>query len=155
MRRKEKEIDDINELREIIRKADVCRLGLAVDNMPYVVPVNFGYDEGENCLYFHCAREGRKLDMIKRNNAVCFEMDVDMKISAGENAPCNWSTAYRSVIGYGKAFILEDFDEKKKALDVIMKHYSSDTSFEYNAKSVEKVAVVKIAVTRMTGKKSS
>lgn len=155
MRRKEKEIKDIGELHEIIREAGVCRLGLAVNNTPYVVPVNFGYDVGENCLYFHCAKEGRKLDMIRQNNTVCFEMDIDMKISSKEKAACNWSTAYRSVIGYGEAYILENFDEKKKALDVIMKQYSPASSFEYNPASVEKVAVVKIAITGMTGKKSS
>ena len=155
MRRKEKEIDDVSEMHEIIKQAGVCRLGLAVNNMPYVVPVNFGYDAEENCLYFHCAKEGRKMDMIKQNNTVCFEMDIDMKIFNVEKTACNWSTSYRSVIGYGEAFILENSDDKKKALDVIMRQYSSAASFEYNLTSIEKVALVKIAVTGMTGKKSS
>lgn len=154
MRRKEQEIKDINEIKEIIRKAKVCRLGLAVDNTPYVVPVNFGYDVEGNCLYIHCAKEGRKLDMMKRNNTVCFEMDIDMEISGRENAPCNWSTAFRSVIGYGNAFIIEDFDQKKRALDFIMRQYSSESSFEYDKKSVENVGIVKIAITVITGKKS-
>ncbi len=154
MRRKEQEIKDIKEIEEIIRKAQVCRLGLAVDNTPYVVPVNFGYDAGENCIYVHCAKEGRKLDMIKRNNTVCFEMDVDMEISGREKMPCNWSTAFRSVIGYGNAFIIDDFDEKRRALDFIMKQYSSETSFEYSKKSVENVGIVRIVITNLTGKKS-
>jgi len=154
MRRKEKEIKDIKEIEEIIRKAGVCRLGLAVDNTPYVVPVNFGYDAGENCLYIHCAKEGRKLDMIKQNNTVCIEMDIDMEISGSENEACKCSTAYRSVIGYGTAFIIEDFDQKKKALDVIMSHYSSAASFEYGKKSVENVGIIKIAITHLNGKKS-
>lgn len=154
MRRNEKEIKDIKELEEIIRKAGVCRLGLAVDNTPYVVPVNFGYDAEENCIYVHCAREGRKLDMIKQNNTVCFEMDVDMEISGSENAACKWSTAYRSVIGYGEALIIEDFDKKKAALDVIMRHYSSAASFEYGKKAVENVGIIKIAITHLSGKKS-
>jgi nitroimidazol reductase NimA-like FMN-containing flavoprotein (pyridoxamine 5'-phosphate oxidase superfamily) len=155
MRRKDRRINDISELHEIIKKAGVCRLGLAVNNTPYVVPVNFGYDAEENCLYFHCAKEGRKLDMIKQNNTVCFEMDVDMRISDAGNTACNWSASYRSVIGYGEAFILENSDEKKKALDVIMRHYSSAASFEYSPTSVERVGIVKIAVTGMTGKKSN
>ena len=154
MRREENAINDVKEIEEILQKAEVCRLGLAVDNTPYVVPVNFGYDAAGNCIYIHCAKEGRKLDMIKRNNTVCFEMDVDMEISGRENTACNWSTTYRSVIGYGNAFIIEDFEEKKTALDFIMKQYSSETSFEYTKKSVDNVGIIKIAITHLSGKKS-
>jgi nitroimidazol reductase NimA-like FMN-containing flavoprotein (pyridoxamine 5'-phosphate oxidase superfamily) len=152
MRQKEKEITNIPEIEAIIQKAEVCRLGLAVDNTPYIVPVFFGYEN--NCLYIHCAKEGRKLDMIRQNNTVCFEMEVDTKITRRDKTACQWSSAYRSVIGYGKAFILENPEEKKQALDVIMRHYSGKTSFEYKKKAVEEVAIIKIVVDHMSGKKS-
>ena len=152
MRRKEKEITNITEIEAIIQKAEVCRLGLAVENTPYIVPVFFGYED--NCLYVHCGKEGRKLDMIRQNNTVCFEMEVDTKITNRHKPACQWSSAYRSVIGYGSAFILENFQEKKLALDVIMRHYSDRTSFEYQKKAVEEVVIIKIIVDQISGKKS-
>lgn len=152
MRRKEKEITNITEIEAIIQKAEVCRLGLAVDNTPYIVPVFFGYEN--NCLYIHSGKEGRKLDMIRQNNNVCFEMEVDTKIIKRDKPACQWSSTYRSVIGCGHAFILENFEEKKLALDVIMRHYSNQTSFEYQKKAVEKVVIIKIIVEQMSGKRS-
>ena len=153
MRRKEKEITDIDEIESIIRKADVCRLGLAVDNTPYVVPVNYGYED--RSLYIHCAKEGRKIDMIKQNNNVCFQLDVDTVVTGRDKPPCQWSSSYRSVIGYGEAFFIEDFHQKKQALDIIMKHYSPKTSFEYREEAIEKVAVIKIIIRHLTGKTAS
>lgn len=152
MRRKEKEITNFKEIEAIIQKTEVCRLGLAVDNTPYIVPVFFGYEN--NCLYIHCAKEGRKLDMIRQNNTVCFEMEVDTKITTRDKPACQWSSTYCSVIGYGSAFILDNFQEKKLALDVIMRHYSDRTSFEYQEKAVEEVVIIKIIVEQMCGKKS-
>lgn len=152
MRQKEKEITNTKEIETIIQKAEVCRLGLAVDNTPYIVPLFFGYEN--NCLYIHCAKEGRKLDMIRQNNNVCFEMEGDTKITNRDKPACQWSSAYRSVIGYGRAFILENLEEKKQALDVIMRHYSNRTSFDYKKKAVEEVAIIKIVVDHMSGKKS-
>ena len=152
MRRKEKEITNTREINAIIQKAKVCRLGLAVDNTPYIVPVFFGYEN--NCLYIHCAKEGRKLDMIRQNNTVCFEMEGDTEITNRDKSACQWSSAYRSVIGWGSASILENPEEKKQALDVIMKHYSNRTSFEYNKKAVEEVVIIKIVVAHLSGKES-
>ena len=152
MRRKEKEITNTREINAIIQKAKVCRLGLAVDNTPYIVPVFFGYEN--NCLYIHCAKEGRKLDMIRQNNTVCFEMEGDTEITNRDKSPCQWSSAYRSVIGWGSASILENPEEKKQALDVIMKHYSNRTPFEYNKKAVEEVVIIKIVVAHLSGKES-
>jgi nitroimidazol reductase NimA-like FMN-containing flavoprotein (pyridoxamine 5'-phosphate oxidase superfamily) len=154
MRRKENEIKDFEEIVEIIQKAEVCRLGLAVDNTPYVVPVNYGYDPKDNCLYIHCAKQGRKLDMIKQNNTVCFEMDVDAEIRDRDKPACNWNSTYRSVIGYGKAFLIDDFEQKKKALDILMKHYCDRESFEYKKETIEKVGIIKITITELSGKKS-
>jgi hypothetical protein len=152
MRRKEKKITDIKEIEAIIQKAEVCRLGLAVDNTPYVVPVNYGYED--NCLYIHCANVGRKLDMIKQNNTVCFEMDVNAEIKEGGQSACNWSTTFRSVIGYGKAFFVEELEQKKRALGIIMRHYSDKTSFKYRIDALKNVVIIKITITSLSGKKS-
>jgi len=150
MRRKEKEILDREEIESIIKKADVCRLGLSDKNIPYIVPLNFGYKE--NCLYFHTAKAGKKIDMIKTNNRVCFEMDIDHEVVRAEN-PCDWNMKFQSVIGYGRAFLLEDIDDKRQALDVIIEDYSGQTG-EYAEKLVDRLAVIKVQIESMTGKKA-
>jgi len=152
MRKKEKEIQDRAEIEAVIRKAEVCRLGLSVDNRPYIVPLNFGFEE--NCLYFHTAREGKKIDMIRQNSAVCFEVDVDGHVVRAEN-PCDWSMKYRSVVGYGTASLLTDAEEKRRALDVIMEHYSySGRPGEYPENLVDRLAIIKVDIDSMTGKRS-
>ncbi len=150
MRRKEKEILDREEIESIIRKADVCRLGLSDNNIPYIVPLNFGYRD--SCLYFHTPKVGKKIDMIKGNNRVCFELDIDHEVVRADN-PCDWNMKYQSVIGYGRAFLLEDIDEKRQALDVIIEHYSGQTG-EYAEKLVDRLAVIKVQIESMTGKKA-
>ena len=150
MRRKEKEILDREEMESIIRSALVCRLAFSVDDNPYVVPLNFGYRD--NCLYFHSARKGKKIDMIRSNNRVCFEVDVDLEPVRAEKA-CDWSMKYRSVIGYGRAFLVEDVEEKKRALDLIVEHYSG-SAHGYRKSLVERIAIIKVQVESMTGKQS-
>jgi len=141
---------DREEIESIIKKADFCRLGLSDNNNPYIVPLNFGYRD--RCLYFHTAKVGKKIDMIKTNNRVCFELDIDHEVVRAEN-PCDWNMKYRSVIGYGRAFLLEDIDEKRRALDIIVEHYSGRLN-EYDEKLVNRLAIIKLQVESMTGKKS-
>ena len=84
MRKKDREIKDTKELEEILQKADVCRIAFAVDGIPYIVTMNFGYIWKDSLtLYFHCAKEGKKLELMKRNNMVCFEMDIDHETCKG------------------------------------------------------------------------
>jgi nitroimidazol reductase NimA-like FMN-containing flavoprotein (pyridoxamine 5'-phosphate oxidase superfamily) len=151
MRRKDKEIQEPDEIVGIIEKAPVCRLGLCCNNVPYVVPVSFGYREG--CLYLHCAKQGKKMDMIRANPRVCFEIDVDVEPIESDQ-PCDWGMKYASVIGFGTASVLEDPEEKKKGLDVIMEHYSPRPPQPYSNPVLEQTAVVRVQVEEMTGKRS-
>jgi nitroimidazol reductase NimA-like FMN-containing flavoprotein (pyridoxamine 5'-phosphate oxidase superfamily) len=150
MRRAEREIKDRQAMEEILRRAPVCRLGLCDGDRPYVVPLSFGYEEG--CLYFHSAPEGRKMEIIEANPHVCFEVDVDEEY-AGAEVPCDWTVKYRSVIGFGRAHLLEGAEEKRRALDVILAHYS-DREYEYPEGALNKVAVVRVDVEDMTGKQA-
>ena len=145
MRRKEREIKDIAAIEGILRRATVCRLGLCEDNRPYVVPLCFGYKE--NALYIHCGPEGKKLEIIRKNNNVCFEVDVKT------DKPCKWGLHYKSVIGFGKAVLVEDIESKRRALDVIMRQFSADT-FEYPEETVRKTTIIKVEIESMTGKQS-
>ena len=151
MRRKDKEIQSREEILGIIERALVCRLGLCCDGVPYVVPLSFGYRD--DCLYFHCAKEGKKMDMIRANPGVCFEIDIDAEVIQAEQ-PCDWGMGYASVIGLGTASVLEDPEEKKCGLDVIMEHYSSRPAGSYPESFLKHTAVIKVRIEEMTGKKS-
>lgn len=142
--------EDKNTIESIIRQASVCRIALSDDAQPYVVPVCFGYED--NTLYFHSSRKGRKLDILRKNNAVCFEFDIDHEIVRSGGA-CEWSIKYRSVIGFGRAFFVEDLEEKKRALDIIVGQYSGRPC-EYPEATLRNTAVVKVEIQSMTGKVS-
>jgi len=141
---------DKNTIESIIRSASVCRIAFSDGGQPYVVPVCFGYENGR--LYFHSAARGRKLEILRRNDAVCCEFDVDQEIVRGEDA-CGWDVKYRSVVGFGKAALVEDPDEKRRALDVIVAHYGGEPR-AYPEATLGRTAVVKVEIEHVTGKVS-
>ncbi len=150
MRRSEREITSLPEIEAVIQKADTCHIGLVDGNVPYIVPINFGYKD--NTLYFHSAKEGRKLDVLRRNNNVCFEMDTDHEFVKAEKG-CNWAMKYRSIIGNGKAAIVNDISEKVAALKIIMAHYS-DGVYDFSQSDAERVTVIRIDIENLSGKKA-
>jgi uncharacterized protein len=153
MRRADRNISGINDLEKIIRKADVCRIAMANDNIPYVVTLNFGYSNvPERKLYFHCAREGKKLDMIKRNNYVCFEMDIDHEIYSGTNG-CDWGMKFSSIIGYGNIVIVTNRDERLSGMNCIMEHYGGRGEYVYNEGVFEQTTLLRLDILEMTGKR--
>lgn len=151
MRRKDKEIKDKKEIELIIKNANVCRIALSDNSMPYIVPVNFGYKG--NCLYIHSATEGKKIEIIKKNNNVCFEIDINQEILQGKSV-CQTTMKYCSVVGYGKAYLINDPEEIIRALDIIIDHYLPENSYEYSDKLIKKIVIIKIEIETMTGKKS-
>ena len=149
MRRKDLKITDRTEIESILHEATVCRIGLADDDGPYVVPVCFGYED--RSVYIHSAPEGKKLVMLEKNPRCCFEVDICGQVIRGDR-PCSWGMRYRSVIGYGRAAILTDPDEKKRGLTCIMHHYDCGTQ-AFSENDLMSVTVIRIAVESMTGKK--
>jgi nitroimidazol reductase NimA-like FMN-containing flavoprotein (pyridoxamine 5'-phosphate oxidase superfamily) len=150
MRRADKEIADRGEIDKILRKATVCRLGLVDGTIPYIVPLSFGYDG--NTLYFHSAREGKKIDLLKRNPVVCFEFDVDAEPVPAETS-CGWTMRYRSVVGSGTASFVEDPGGKSAALEIIMRQYA-DGPYGFPAEMLRKIAVIRVAIGEISGKVS-
>lgn len=134
----------------IIRRAAVCRIAMFDDGQPYVVPVSFGYEDGT--LYFHSSAEGKKSDILRKNNAVCVEFDVDQEITTAESA-CKWGIKYRSVIGFGRAFFVDAEEEKRRALDIIVAHYGGDPQ-DYPQATLKKTTVVGIEIQNATAKVS-
>jgi len=150
MRRKEKEITDRAVIESIVLRSSVCRLALSEDNRPYIVPLCFGYKD--NTLYFHSARKGKKLDILRKNNNVCFEFDIDHKIVEAEKA-CKWGMKYQSVIGYGNASVINDPESKRRAFNIIMQHYSG-RPFTYAVAALKDTVIIKVEIESMRGKKS-
>jgi len=153
MRRKDREVTDIEDIESIINSSDVCRVAFADNNMPYIVTMNFGYSASPGqCLYFHSATEGKKLEMIKRNNHVCFEMDTDHKLYSGLKG-CDWGMKFKSVVGYGNIYIISERDEKIRGLNSIMSHYSGKSDFDYDENMIKETLVIRLDIKEMTGKK--
>jgi len=150
MRRKDKEISDEAQIKAVIKKSNVCRLGMVSGNEPYIVPLSFGYRGG--ILYFYGALNGRKIDIIRENPKVCFEFDLLNETVKSENA-CEWSMRYQSVIGFGKAFFIESLEAKRNAMSIIMGQYS-DRSFELPENMLKATAVFKVEIDSLTGKQS-
>lgn len=150
MRRKEKEIKNITEIETIINESPVCRIALSDNGLPYMIPLCFGYSNRH--LYFHSANEGEKIDILKKNNNICFEFDIYEGLMTKGN-PCDWDVLYKSVIGYGKAFFIDGSQEKINALNIILKHYS-DESFAFPENQIRNVTVIKVDIEEITGKKS-
>jgi nitroimidazol reductase NimA-like FMN-containing flavoprotein (pyridoxamine 5'-phosphate oxidase superfamily) len=150
MRQAEREIKDREVIDDLIKRALVCRLGLIDGEEPYIVPMNFGYD-GKS-LYFHCAKEGRKLDIIRLHNKVCFEIDLDTEVIKGDVA-CKWSMRYRSVVGVGTAHLVDDMEGKMHGLNVIMSHYTKGP-FEYAERGFDLALVIRVDIESVSGKRS-
>ena len=152
MTKRELQITDPEQIQRILDTAGVLYLGLSVDNEPYVVPMNYGYtmEDGKLTLYLHSALKGKKLDMIRENPKVFFALDCDRLPFAGQVA-CQYGLAYSSVMGRGTACIVEDVEEKKKAMSVLMKT-QTQKDFDFNDRLVSIVAVIRIDVSEYTAK---
>jgi hypothetical protein len=148
MRKKEKEISNKRFIEAIILNSWVCRLALAENNQPYIVPLCFGYED--NTLYVHSAPHGKKLDILRNNPNVCFEFDIDHRIVEAEDA-CEWTMAYRSVIGFGKAFLIDEPTEKLKALNAISQHYAGK-QLPYSEAKLSGTVFMKVEIESITGK---
>lgn len=149
MRRKDREITETVKKQEIIEACKVCRLGFADEGGVYIVPMNFGYCyEGDQLvLYFHGAKEGKKMDLVRKGPSVGIEMDCGHELVKGKLA-CQYSYHYASIIGRGKAAEVVEPEEKLKALGLIMKHQTGKEfdEFETNPKLEKAVAIIQVEV---------
>lgn len=150
--KRESRVTDPTEIIRILDTAKVLHLGLAVDNEPYVVPMNYGYtmEDGRLTLYLHSAVKGKKLDMLRANSKVFFEIDCDRMPFEGR-VPCQYGMVYSSVMGRGSAAIVEDVEEKMQAMSILMKTQTGK-DFTFNERLVSIVTVIRIDVTEYTAK---
>ena len=152
MTKRERQITDESQILKILDNAKVLHLGLSVNDEPYVVPMNYGYnmEDGRLVLYMHSALLGKKLDMIRINPRVFFELDCDRMPFEGDK-PCQYGLVYSSVMGRGTARIIEDVEEKKRAMTILMKTQTGK-EFVFDEKLVSIVAVIRVDVAEYTAK---
>ncbi len=151
MRRSDKEIADSDVVQEILLNSRICRLGLVDKGEAYIVPVNYAFKDGY--IYVHSAAEGRKMELLKKNPKVTFEVEYSSEIVKGE-VPCKWGTKYRSIMGKGIVVIHDDIESKRNGLDLIMKKYGGEVSPEYDESGLAKVVLLKIKVESLSAKQS-
>lgn len=150
MRRKEKEVTSREWMMEVLEKGVWMDFAMAgKDGWPYIVPLNYGFKD--NFIIIHGAREGKKIDLLRENNKIAFNLSIDAEVVRNKDNPAEFSMKYRSVSGQGVASFIEDLDEKKEALKILMRQYDGPT--EPMPEGVLKAtAVIKIQITEMTGK---
>lgn len=152
MRRRDREIKEFDEIVKIIKKCDSLVLGLNDEGYPYLVPLNFGIDieDGQLYLYFHCAKEGKKLDLIQKDNRATFEMDCNHNfILYEERMSC--TMGYESVIGQGTIEIVAE-DKKYDALKILMRQYHAE-DFQFNTDMIKVTTLLRLKVEKLTGKR--
>ena len=146
---KKHEIEDRKTIDEIIRKAEVCTMSMVDGDMPYAVPMNFGYKDG--CIILHSAPTGKKFDILEKNPNVCISFYVDEKLNIRhEKVACSYSMRFRSVLAFGKLEDIEGIQEKTEAMNEVMKQYTGKADFKYNEPAIRGVRLMKVKVDRFT-----
>ena len=150
MRRKDKEITDEAQIREILERGKVCRVAFFDEGHPYMVPLCFGFDG--KALYFHGFNGGKKMECLRKNPKVCFEVDEDIEVVQDPD-PCEWTMKYRSVVGFGTATILEGMEEKRAGLNQVVRQYAG-RELPFPDQAMATIAVVRIGIDSMTGRRN-
>ncbi|MBN2030420.1 pyridoxamine 5'-phosphate oxidase family protein [bacterium] len=151
MRKQNQGITDRNVIEGILSESEICRMAIMDNGKPYIVPLNYGYKN--NAIYMHSAPAGKKIELLRKNNQVCFEIEHKVKIIKSDD-PCKWSTMYRSVVGYGDVEIITDHEQKKMGLDIIMAHHGKHGGNQYEERLMDLLVILKLNITEMTGKQS-
>ncbi len=153
MRRSDREVTDTSHINDIINSCQCCRIGFIDNGSVYIVPMNFGYEKiGDTyTLYFHSAKEGRKIDLIRQNPNVGFELDTGYQLIEGSTA-CGFSANFRSIIGNGIIEMIDNAEEKMKALSLLMEHTTRKKEWHFNEQMINAVAVFKLNVTQLSCK---
>jgi len=157
MRRADKEIRDMDLLKEILRSARYMTLAMSKNDQPYLVSLCYGYDDEKNCIYFHCAKEGKKMDYLKANNLVWGQVLLDYGYSRSED-PCEGDYLYASIHFSGRVTFLDDPKEKQRAMERIIRQLDNDPDpliKRLNPERLSRTTIGRIDVDYMSGKRSN
>ena len=153
MRRKDREVTQISQIKQILDGCKTCHLAMVDDGQPYVIPLNYAYvlDDEALTLYFHSAKEGRKIRILQENSAVCFEISDEGEPIFAKEKPCESGFYYSCVHGFGNTMFVNDISEKCYALNLLMKQQvNMDT--EFAPAQADSVCIIKVTSTEYTGK---
>ena len=155
MNRQERKTEDINRITQVLSECGVCRVALNDENAPYIVPVNYGFEfvSGKLIFYFHCAKKGKKIDLIKKCRSAGFETDVFRKLVTAEKA-CGYTAKYSSVVGWGDVELIENDEEKEQALCLIMQHYTGNNQWEIPKAALDEVCILKLTAREFSCKEN-
>jgi hypothetical protein len=153
MRRTDREVTDPEKIQDIVNRCTCCRIGFNDSGEVYIVPLNFGYQKNGDTyvVYFHGAHEGRKIDLIKKNPKVGFEMDTNYKLTEADIA-CGYSARFQSLIGNGTMEIVDGNEEKLIGLNLIMEHNTGKGAWAFDEKMINAVTVFKLIVNELSCK---
>ena len=153
LRRKDKEIADEAQVRAILREAKHITIAMSLGDEPYLATLSHGYDEGRNCVYFHCAREGKKVEILRGNPRVWGQALLDDGYQQGS---CDH--LYRTAQFHGKVSFVEDQAEKEHALRVMIRHLDEDPekiiAEQITPHSTGRILVGRIDIDHMSGKRA-
>jgi len=151
MRRSDREITDYDDILELVKRCDVCRVAMFDEQYPYIVPMNFGYkveDNGAMIIYFHGAKQGKKHDLLSKNNHVGFEMDISKPYEKG-----TITMQYESLVGFGDMEVIDEESERIEAHLAILRHYNDD-DIQVSAEMMRNTCMLKLNVRHITGKRN-
>ncbi len=154
MRRSERAIDSQEQMLDLLDRCQVMHLGLIDGDVPYVVPLHYGWAQEEEgiVLYFHCALDGKKMDCIRQNPRCALTVIGETQLMK-EPSACGWGAAYESLMMTGLVEVISGDEERQAALDAFMAHQGFEGIPHYQGKVLEKTAVCKVRVMTMTGKR--
>jgi len=152
MKRQDREMKDYKEIEDIINKSYSCRIAFHDKQFPYIIPMNFGYKN--NTFYFHTAKTGKKIELIKQNNNVAIQIDIENSLVLNVEQAEHCTMKFQSVIAYGKASFIEEKNEKNNALNILMNQFVKDKSYNFKNKLIDAVTIFKVVCTEFTGKKN-
>ena len=141
---------DKEKVEEVLKNALFCHIAFSDKNQPYILPLSFGYKN--NVLYFHSGPDGKKMDLLARNPKVAFAIETNVELKEAPTS-CKYSMLYKSVTGSGRAYLLEDLEEKARGLDIVVKQYNAEP-LEYSEKALQNLAVVKIEIEEISYKET-
>lgn len=153
MRRKDREITDETKIDEVISACQYIHLGFNDDGKVYIVPMNFAFEKqnDKRYFYFHGAKEGRKIDLIKKSSYAAFEMETGYELIEAEEAS-KYSARFKSVIGEGNITFIDDLVEKREAMLKIMKKYSGKSTWAIPDMMIKAVCVYRMEVSSISCK---
>ncbi len=151
MRRKDKEISDADAINAIIAKSNIIRIAINDGDFPYIVPFNYGFSE--NKFFIHSAKKGKKIDLLKINHKVGFEIDY-LNQTITHEIPCEWTTKYQSIIGTGTIEVENKKEEIITGLDIIMKHHGKEGENSYKESNLKNIVILKLTPLTLTAKQS-